>query len=128
MRRGLNPLKSTGGTRWPDDVRRAAYALHRGCLGPRVGMPGECQGEIELDHIRASGAIGMKSRSTLDNAASLCGFHHRVKTQHGRHWRPLLIELVDRLLSGDCEHVEPVHGCPVCRRRSDPLTLREVGA
>jgi hypothetical protein len=115
VRRYTN-IKPSKGTTWPVEVREAAYARDQGCLGPRVGMPGECAGEVELDHIRASGAIGMKSRSTLDNAASLCGTHHRIKTNAGRTWRPLLIDLVERLMSGDCAHVDPVSGCPSCRR------------
>jgi hypothetical protein len=108
--RRYQAMKPSRGTVWPPDVREAAYALHRGCLGPRVGMPKPCMGEIELDHIRAGGT-SLKSRSTLDNAASLCGLHHRLKTEQGRTWRPLLIDLVDRLVSGDCGHVDPVFGC-----------------
>jgi hypothetical protein len=104
------PIAPSKGTVWPVEVREAAYARDKGCLGPRAGMPGPCQGEIELDHIRASGGIGMKSRSTLDNAASLCGAHHRVKTNAGRTWRPRLLDLIDHT------HVEPVHGCPDCYR------------
>jgi hypothetical protein len=73
-------------------------ALHRGCIGPAVGMTGPCSGGIELDHIRAGGT-GMKSPSTLANAAPLCGFHHREKTENGRTWRPKLIAHVERALA-----------------------------
>jgi hypothetical protein len=59
-------------------------------------MPDVCLGAVELDHVRASGGMGMKSRSTLDNAASLCGRHHDLKTREGRTWRPLLLEYIDR--------------------------------
>lgn len=55
----------------------------------------------------------MKSRSTLDNAASLCGYHHNVKTLQGRTWRPVLIELIGRLTPQHA-HVELIHGCPDC--------------
>ena len=95
MRRGYKPIKPSKGTTWPVEVREAAYARDNGCVGPLVGMLGECCGGIELDHIRASGGIGMKSRSTLDNAASLCGAHHRIKTNSGRIWRPVLLEYVE---------------------------------
>ena len=107
------PIEPSKGTAWPVQVREAAYARDRGCLGPRVGMPGPCQGEIELDHIRASGGIGLKSRSTLDNAASLCGFHHRVKTNAGRTWRPRLLDLIDELGGSHDAHVDPCG--PDCR-------------
>ena len=89
------PIAPSKGTTWPTAVREAAYARDGGCVGPLVGMPGECQGGVELDHIRASGGIGMKSRSTLDNAATLCGSHHRVKTNAGKTWRPVLLEYVE---------------------------------
>lgn len=111
------PIKPSRGTEWPPEVRAAAYALHHGCLGLRVGMPLPCSGSIELDHIRASGGISLKSPSTLDNAAPLCSAHHRVKTEAGRLWRPLLIAAVDAALRRDgavtdCGHVDPVYGCP----------------
>lgn len=111
------PLKPSVGTTWPPDVRAAARGRDGGCVGPLVGMPGACQGGVELDHIRASGAIGMKSRSTLDNAASLCGSHHALKTRDGRAWRPRLIEYVEFMAKRSCPHVEPVFGCPMCARR-----------
>lgn len=85
--------------------------LHRGCIGPAVGMPEPCQGGVELDHIRSSGGMGMKSESTLDNAAPLCGVHHRRKTNEGKRWRPRLIALVEKRLGTDCGHVEPTYGC-----------------
>lgn len=91
--------------------------LHGGCIGPAAGMPGPCSGGIELDHIRASHGISMKSDSTLENAAPLCGFHHRLKTNEGKRWRPRLIALVEKRLGTDCGHVEPVHGCSTCMAR-----------
>lgn len=128
MRR-YSPLKPSLGTRWDPAVVKAAYALHGGCLGPVVGMPEPCYGELEPDHIRASGGIGMKSRSTLDNCAPLCGEHHRRKTREGRTWRPLLIEAVNRAMSRDCGHVDPVAGCQgPCQgiRPPDPYTVGQV--
>lgn len=101
------PMRKSQGTVWPPEVRDAANLRDRGCLGPRVGMPGECFGEPQLDHIRASGGIGMKSRSTLDNAASLCAPHHRIKTNAGRTWRPLLLEFIARLGDPHAAHVDP---------------------
>lgn len=116
MRRGA-PLKPSQGTTWPVEVREAARARDNGCVGPLVGMPDSCMGGIELDHIRASGGIGMKSRSTLDNAASLCFSHHALKTREGRTWRPRLLEYVEFMArKAEHTHVEPVHGCPDCYR------------
>lgn len=90
------PLAPGRGTTWPDDVRDEIRARDQGCVGPRVGMPGEClRGTEDIDHVRASGAIGMKSRSTVDNGAVLCSPHHRLKTENGRIWRPKLIAWID---------------------------------
>lgn len=126
------PMKPSRGTTWDPAVVEAAYRLHGGCLGPKVGMSEPCAGQLEPDHIRASGALGKKSRSTLDNLAPLCSIHHRIKTREGRTWRHLLIEAVEEALfrgatGDDCGHVDPVFVCPSCQRRSDPLTLPQVG-
>jgi hypothetical protein len=111
--RRYSPINPSRGTVWPPDVVDAAYRLHGGCLGPVVGMPGDCVGQLEPDHIRASGGMGMKSRSTLDNCAPLCSAHHRLKTSYGRTWRPLLIEAVERALTDEhAAHVDPCPGCP----------------
>ena len=92
------PLKPSTGTTWPPEVSEAIRVRDQGrCVGPLIGMAGECYGRPEKDHIRASGALGMKSRSTLDNGALLCSRHHRQKTDHGREWRPSLIAYVDRM-------------------------------
>jgi 5-methylcytosine-specific restriction endonuclease McrA len=61
------------------------------CVGPYVGMPGACHYAIEVDHVRASGGLGLRSRSTPDNLVSLCRDHHRLKTEHGKTWRPALL-------------------------------------
>jgi hypothetical protein len=113
MLRRYAPIAASVGTGWPTPVRMAAYARDQGCLGPRVGMPGPCAGQVELDHIRASGAVGKKSRSTLDNAASLCGTHHRLKTNAGRTWRTPLIDWVDLRSDPHAAHVDPCG--PTCR-------------
>jgi hypothetical protein len=58
-------------------------------------MLGPCVSRIELDHVRASGGMGVKSRSTADNLVSLCSSHHRIKTLDGRRWRPLLLRYLE---------------------------------
>lgn len=89
-------MKASSGTHWPTDVLEELRHRDPVCVGLIVKMPGDCYGGLEPDHIRASGAIGMKSRSTLDNGAMLCAIHHRLKTNEGRFWRPKLIQYVDR--------------------------------
>ena len=93
--RRYGPLRCSRGTTWPPDVRQAIVARDRGCVGLRAGLPGFCLGPLGLDHVRASGGIGMKSRSTADNGVQLCGSHHRWKTEHGREARPLLLAYLD---------------------------------
>ena len=78
-----------------DPVTPETYAAVRardgGCVGPRVGLPGPCDGSLELDHIRSAG-LGKRGPSTVDNLVTLCRYHHRWKTEHARATRPLLIE------------------------------------
>ena len=92
MIRRYSPLKPSRGTRIPEDVRRLVTLRDRLCVGFVVGMPGECAGSYELDHVRASGGLGMKSPSKADNLVRLCGAHHRIKTERGREWRPALLD------------------------------------
>lgn len=66
-----------------------------GCVG--FGrFPGDCIGRLTLDHVRASGALGKKSRTTADNLATLCIGHHEWKTNHGREARPILLDYLSR--------------------------------
>jgi hypothetical protein len=82
-------------SRIPQAVRLAVYARDQGCIGPRIGMPNPCKGWVELDHIRASGALGMKSESTIGNLATLCSLeHHPQKTNDPRTWRPKELEYI----------------------------------
>jgi 5-methylcytosine-specific restriction endonuclease McrA len=60
-----------------------------------LGWPGEHTSALELDHVRASGGMGMKSRSTADNLVSLCGDCHRMKTLNGRVARPALLAYIE---------------------------------
>lgn len=97
MIRRYEPIKPSSGTRIPDATRRNVILRDNGCVGPRAGLQGPCSGGIELDHVRASGGMGMKSRSTEDNLVSLCGSHHRYKTSFGREARPLLVAYLERV-------------------------------
>jgi len=57
-----------------------------------MGMPGPCHFVLEIDHVRASGGLGMKSETTIENLISMCRIHHETKTLNGRIWRPRLLE------------------------------------
>ena len=45
--------------------------------------------------MRASGGLGLRSRSTPDNLALLCPVAHRLKTLEGRRWRPVLLAWIE---------------------------------
>jgi hypothetical protein len=95
MRR--TPLKPSRGTNWPVEESIAIVERDRHCVGPRVGFPGDCYGQAERHHVRASHGIGMKSESTRYNGVLLCnGAHHPWATVHGREARPLLIAYLQR--------------------------------
>jgi hypothetical protein len=122
MRRYV-PLKASRGTVWPADVRAAILDRDSSrCVCVRADFPPEVIANcpvypVELDHIRASGGISMKSRSTVDNGVTLSAFCHRWKTEHGREARPLLLDWIARRES-DCGHVDPRYGCPTCLGRA----------
>jgi len=93
--RRLTPLKASRGTVWPLSVQVQIRHRDGVCVGPRIGMEGECWGGLEIDHVRASHGIGMKSESTVANGALLCSRHHQEKTLNGRKWRPRLIAWIE---------------------------------
>lgn len=89
--RRYKPLAASAGTRIPSAVRSAVRSRDGGCVGPQAGLPGDCAGSPQLDHVRASHAMGRKSEGIETNLVTLCGQHHRWKTEHGRQARPLLL-------------------------------------
>lgn len=90
------PMKQSRGTVIPPRIRIEVLERDQGCVAYRAGLTaGVCGGSLELDHVRGSGAIGMKSRTTADNLVTLCGTHHRVKTENGRLVRPLLLDYLE---------------------------------
>jgi 5-methylcytosine-specific restriction endonuclease McrA len=56
-----------------------------------------CAGPLDVDHVRASGGLGMKSPTVRTNLVVLCRFHHRQKTDWGKTWRPLLLAYLERV-------------------------------
>ena len=84
------PMKPSRGTVIPPAVRIRVLTRDNGCVG--FGrFPGSCSGALELDHVRASHGMGMKSETAEGNLVSLCGQHHRWKTGFGREARPILL-------------------------------------
>jgi hypothetical protein len=91
-------LRPSRGTQWPQTESDAIYERDRGmCVGPAAGLPGDCYGQTERHHVRASHGMGMKSESTRYNGTLLCnGAHHPWATVHGREARPLLLAYLER--------------------------------
>lgn len=88
------PIKPSAGTRIPPDMRLRVLTRDNGCVG--FGrFPVECSGPLELDHVRASHGMGMKSRTEDDNLVSLCGNCHRYKTAYGKEARPILLDYLE---------------------------------
>lgn len=90
------------------DAERAerAYvrARDRGCVAERAVNGAArirtilaCAGPIEVDHVRASGGLGMKSPTHRTNLVCLCAHHHRLKTEYGKTWRPILLAYLERV-------------------------------
>ena len=83
----------------PDEQREREHvrARDRWCVAQRAAklsgideqMP--CDGPLDIDHVRASGGLGMKSPTERTNLVLLCRWHHRVKTDWGKVWRPMLL-------------------------------------
>src|SRR5690349_15865856 len=89
------PMKQTRGTVIPASVRLEVHLRDNGCVGARLGWPGPHTSALELDHVRASGGMGMKSPTKADNLVSLCAECHRAKTLHGKALRPELIAYLE---------------------------------
>jgi 5-methylcytosine-specific restriction endonuclease McrA len=113
MIRRYAPVKPSRGTVIPADMRLRVLQRDQGCVG--FGrFPVACGGGLELDHVRASGGMGMKSRTEDDNLVSLCGNCHRYKTAFGRQARPILLDYLASLGDPHDAHVDPCS--PECHR------------
>ena len=71
---------------------RAVYGDSRQTTASEV-----CDGPLDVDHVRASGGLSMKSPTHRTNMVVLCRHHHRLKTDWGKTWRPLLIAYLERV-------------------------------
>jgi hypothetical protein len=76
-------------------VARIVMSQNFGIIDPR------CQGPLEVDHVRASGGLGIKSATHRSNMVCLCRHHHRAKTEYGKVWRPLLLAYLAKVEVGD---------------------------
>ncbi len=85
------------------EVHAAVKLRDQHCVGPSVGMEGECGSQwgpgrpvvIELDHVNSSG-FGKRGPSIKENIVLLCGYHHRIKTESSRRWRAALNEYLEQ--------------------------------
>ena len=94
------PIAPSRGTVIPHGLRIDVLTRDAKATGGCVGygrFPTTCGGPLELDHVRASGGMGMKSRTEADNLVSLCGNCHRWKTENGRTARPILLAYLEGL-------------------------------
>jgi len=81
------------------ETRDLVLRRDRGCIASRIGMPGICGSQfgpspypaLEIDHVNNAG-LGKRGPSIPENLVTLCGLHHRVKTEQGRIWRPKINE------------------------------------
>lgn len=89
------PMKASRGTVIPAALRLEVHLRDNGCVGARLGWDGPHTSALELDHVRASGGLGMKSRTAADNLVALCGECHRWKTANGRTARPQLLAYLE---------------------------------
>jgi 5-methylcytosine-specific restriction endonuclease McrA len=106
------PMKPSRGTVIPAGLRIDVLTRDMGCVG--FGrFPGDCAGANELDHVRASHGMGMKSETTSSNLVTLCGAHHRWKTENGRKARPILLDYLASVADPHEAHVDPCG--PDCR-------------
>lgn len=100
--RRYDPMKVSRGTPIPLAIRREVMERdHASCVCYAARFPQEvivdCAGPIELDHVRASHGMGMKSETTASNLVCLSGSCHRWKTANGRLARPLLLRYLERV-------------------------------
>jgi 5-methylcytosine-specific restriction endonuclease McrA len=117
MIRRYAPMKPSRGTVIPSDMRLRVLARDAKATGGCVGFgrfPVECSGPLELDHVRASHGMGMKSETTDDNLVALCGNCHRYKTAFGRQARPILLDYLAGQVNPHDAHVDPCS--PECHR------------
>jgi hypothetical protein len=80
----------------PAAVRAHVRARDRDCVFAQLGVGHDCWGALELDHVRASAGLGLRSPSSADNLVLLCPAAHCEKTLHGRRWRPVLLAWIER--------------------------------
>jgi 5-methylcytosine-specific restriction endonuclease McrA len=95
------PVKKESKSKQEPTAAMRAYLHQRdkGCVAAKVlhDNGATCQGALQVDHVRASGGLGMKSPATRENLLLLCTWHHKLKTEYGRTWRPLLLAYLERV-------------------------------
>ena len=84
------------------ELRYAVMKRDHICVGAKIGMGEACGSQFgsggnivwELDRVDNAG-LGRRGPSTMDNLVLICGYHHRVKTESSKTWRPKLREYLD---------------------------------
>lgn len=82
---------------WPAGLYDYIIERDGGCVAHRLGLSDrDCYGRVQVDHVRHSGGVAMKSPTEAWNLVSLCGQHHYDKTTHqGGDWREVLVEYLN---------------------------------
>lgn len=84
-----------------DPVTRdlAAYLERRDgrCAMAKIRADHICDGPSEIDHIRSSGGLGLRSPSIKANCVRLCRWAHLQKTYYGKTIRPLLLYYIEEM-------------------------------
>lgn len=112
------------------ELAQSVFARDGGCLAPRLGGSAmECWGRNRIEHVKRESRMGKRG----DLLGTLCEGHTEPGMRAGYVWctdaknRQRMREYLLDIEAGICVHVDPVFGCISCARRSDPLTLAEVG-
>lgn len=64
-------------------ARATAFARDGGCVGPRLGAPDPCSGELEFDHVADFKAMGAKGPDRADHGQTACVHHHKGRSGDG---------------------------------------------
>lgn len=81
-----------------ESLRAYVKQRDKGCVAAHIlKVYDQCQGGLQIDHVRASGGLGMKSPAERWNLVQLCAWHHKAKTEYGKVWRPLLLAYLERV-------------------------------
>ena len=102
-----------------EERAREVFTRDGGCLAPRLGGSAmDCWGRNRIEHVKVTPRMGRRG----ELLGTLCQGHTEDGMRQGYVWctdAENRRRMREHLLSieGDCQHVEPVHGCAVCLGR-----------